>query len=169
MASECLKLTTKFYGKKNTYCPNIQKFYHNRKRAGKPPVALRPGDEVRMQPYPGNHKWSPRVVVKQHSAQCDPMLWTVETRSTAATVNTFAKALQLPTALATGYGVNHGLSEQVHLRRSHNLLLLMNYLTLHPEHLWVSLEPSQLDRSLPGWAELWSLLIDWICNWFIFD
>ncbi len=47
---------------------DIQKFYHNCKRAGKPPVALQPGDEVRMQPYPGNNKWFPGVVVKQHSA-----------------------------------------------------------------------------------------------------
>ena len=45
-----------------------QKFYYDRKRAGKPPVALKPGDEIRMQPYPGNNRWSPGVVVKQHSA-----------------------------------------------------------------------------------------------------
>lgn len=48
---------------------DIQKFCHDHKRAGKPPAVLQPGDEVRMQPYPGNSKWSPGVVVKQHSAQ----------------------------------------------------------------------------------------------------
>lgn len=32
-----------------------QKYYHDRNRAGKPRVALKPGDEVRMQPYPGSH------------------------------------------------------------------------------------------------------------------
>ncbi|KAL7395306.1 hypothetical protein ABVT39_014186 [Epinephelus coioides] len=47
---------------------DTQKFYHDHKRAGNPPVVLKPGDEVRMQPYPGSHKWSPGVVVKPHSA-----------------------------------------------------------------------------------------------------
>ncbi|KAK0156522.1 Apoptosis-stimulating of p53 protein 1 [Merluccius polli] len=42
--------------------------YYDRKRAGKPRVALKPGDEVRMQPHPGSHTWSPAVVVRQHIA-----------------------------------------------------------------------------------------------------
>ncbi|KAL0153751.1 hypothetical protein M9458_050972 [Cirrhinus mrigala] len=50
----------------NTKC--TQKFYYDSKRAGNPPVALKPGDEIRMQPYPGSSKWSPGVVVKPYSA-----------------------------------------------------------------------------------------------------
>ncbi|KAL7393165.1 hypothetical protein ABVT39_007388 [Epinephelus coioides] len=46
---------------------DTQKFYHDRKRAGNHLVVLKPGDEVRMQPYPGSHKWSPGVVIKQHN------------------------------------------------------------------------------------------------------
>lgn len=44
-----------------------QKLYHD-KRAVRPRPDLRPGDEVRMAPYPGNQKWSPAVVVQPHSA-----------------------------------------------------------------------------------------------------
>lgn len=44
------------------------KFFYDFKRAGNPPLALKPGDEVRMQLYSGNSKWSPGVVVKPYSA-----------------------------------------------------------------------------------------------------
>lgn len=41
---------------------SIQKFYYDRKRASGPRAALKPGDEVRMQPHPGSHKWSPELL-----------------------------------------------------------------------------------------------------------
>ena len=47
---------------------DYQKYYHDRKRAGEPRVALEPGKEVRMQPHPGSHTWTPAVVVRQHSS-----------------------------------------------------------------------------------------------------
>lgn len=47
---------------------DIQKYHHDHKRAGKPRVDLKPGDEVRMQPFPGSHTWTPAVVVRQHCA-----------------------------------------------------------------------------------------------------
>lgn len=46
----------------------MQKYYYDCKRAGRNHAALRPGEEVRMQPHPGYSKWSPAVVVKPHSA-----------------------------------------------------------------------------------------------------
>lgn len=49
-----------------------QKYYHDRKKAGQPRVALEPGDEVRMQPFPGSDRWTPAVVVRQ--AQCTAIL-----------------------------------------------------------------------------------------------
>jgi len=47
---------------------DTQKFYYDTKRAAKPCIALQPGDEVRMAPYPGSHKWMPGVVVQPHCA-----------------------------------------------------------------------------------------------------
>ncbi|KAJ8366207.1 hypothetical protein SKAU_G00150380 [Synaphobranchus kaupii] len=47
---------------------HAQKFYHDRKRAGRPRTDLRPGEEVRMQPYPGHQRWTPGVIVQQHDA-----------------------------------------------------------------------------------------------------
>ncbi|KAL2085061.1 hypothetical protein ACEWY4_020579 [Coilia grayii] len=47
---------------------DTQKYHHDHKRAGKPRVDLKPGEEVRMQPFPGSHTWTPAVVVRQHSA-----------------------------------------------------------------------------------------------------
>ncbi len=45
------------------------------KASSGPCPALNPGDEVRLQPYPGNHKWSPGVVVRQH---CAPRSYVVD-------------------------------------------------------------------------------------------
>lgn len=47
---------------------DTQKHHHDLKKAGKPCIDLKPGDEVRMQPFPGSHTWTPAVVVRQHSA-----------------------------------------------------------------------------------------------------
>ena len=44
-----------------------QKFYYDR-RGARPRQDLHPGDEVRMEPFPGNRKWTPAVVVQPHSA-----------------------------------------------------------------------------------------------------
>lgn len=46
----------------------LQKHYHDRNRTTPHRSTLQPGEEVRMQPYPGNRKWSPAVVIRKHSA-----------------------------------------------------------------------------------------------------
>lgn len=45
-----------------------QKYYYDKGRTMHTRPALVPGEEVRMQPYPGHSKWSPAVVVQQHSS-----------------------------------------------------------------------------------------------------
>ncbi|KAF7643789.1 hypothetical protein LDENG_00233150 [Lucifuga dentata] len=45
-----------------------QKFYYDKKRASKHRAELIPGDEVRMELYPGNSRWSPAVVIRPHDA-----------------------------------------------------------------------------------------------------
>ncbi len=47
---------------------SIQKFQYDCLRASGPRPTLNPGDGVRMQPYPGNFKWSSGVVVRQYCA-----------------------------------------------------------------------------------------------------
>uniref|UniRef100_A0A3B3SWI2 Gypsy retrotransposon integrase-like protein 1 n=1 Tax=Paramormyrops kingsleyae TaxID=1676925 RepID=A0A3B3SWI2_9TELE len=44
-----------------------QKFYYDQKRASKPRASLMPGEEVRIQPYPGERRWTPAVVLRPHS------------------------------------------------------------------------------------------------------
>lgn len=79
---------------------HAQKFYHDRKRAGRPRTDLRPGDEVRMQPYPGNKRWTPGVILKQHSA---PRSYVVETGG-----KTFRRSSQhLRTSTATANQSRH--------------------------------------------------------------
>lgn len=55
-----------------------QKHNHDRKKAGKPRVAPKPGNEVRMQPFPGSDRWTPAIVVRQHSA---PRSYVVDSES----------------------------------------------------------------------------------------
>lgn len=45
-----------------------QKYYYDKGRTMHTRPALVPGEEVRMQPYPGHAKWSPAVVVQRHSS-----------------------------------------------------------------------------------------------------
>ncbi|XP_077394993.1 visual pigment-like receptor peropsin isoform X1 [Festucalex cinctus] len=47
---------------------STQKFYYDRKRAANTRIALQPGDEVRMAPYPGSPRWSPGVILRSHTA-----------------------------------------------------------------------------------------------------
>uniref|UniRef100_A0A3Q3G0S4 Integrase catalytic domain-containing protein n=1 Tax=Labrus bergylta TaxID=56723 RepID=A0A3Q3G0S4_9LABR len=49
-------------------CKASQKFYYDNSRASKHRLPLTPGEEVRMQPYPGNPNWSPAVVIQKHTA-----------------------------------------------------------------------------------------------------
>uniref|UniRef100_A0A3Q3EFZ3 Uncharacterized protein n=1 Tax=Labrus bergylta TaxID=56723 RepID=A0A3Q3EFZ3_9LABR len=49
-------------------CKASQKLYYDNSRASKHRLPLTPGEEVRMQPYPGNPKWSPAVVIQKHTA-----------------------------------------------------------------------------------------------------
>lgn len=137
---------------------DTQKCYHDRKRAGNPRPALRPGDEVRMQPYPGNQQWSPGVIVRPCSA---PRSYIVETESTTATVSTFGRAQPWPTAQATGCRTSFGLSNLTHqLRRSRIIQSPLKDLTYHRMTRGAPSRPSQLRSTLPGGAELLSLQID---------
>uniref|UniRef100_A0A3B1K366 Gypsy retrotransposon integrase-like protein 1 n=1 Tax=Astyanax mexicanus TaxID=7994 RepID=A0A3B1K366_ASTMX len=47
---------------------DAQKFYFDRKQATSLRAPLKPGDEVRMAPYPGSSKWTPGVIIQPHSA-----------------------------------------------------------------------------------------------------
>lgn len=45
-----------------------QKYYYDKGRTMRTRPELVPGEEVRMQPYPGHVKWSPAVVIQRHSS-----------------------------------------------------------------------------------------------------
>uniref|UniRef100_A0A3Q3E0D1 Integrase catalytic domain-containing protein n=1 Tax=Labrus bergylta TaxID=56723 RepID=A0A3Q3E0D1_9LABR len=47
-------------------CKASQKFYYDNSRASKHRLPLTPGEEVRMQPYPGNPNWSPEEAEVLH-------------------------------------------------------------------------------------------------------